>query len=73
MSIQIMSLDPADVNVERHTSDNVVKVVFEDYFSERNEKILSLIKNVNPIYVKAKGYLMQRSSNKELTQSNIFI
>jgi hypothetical protein len=42
MSIQIMSLDPADVNVERHTSDNVVKIVFEDYFTERNEKILGV-------------------------------
>ena len=71
MSVQIMSLDPADVNVERHSSDNVVKVVFEDYFTERNEKILSLIKDVNPIYVKAKGHLMQRSSDKELTQSKI--
>ena len=70
MSIQIMTLDPADVNVERHSSDNVVKTVFEDYFTERNEKILSLIKDVNPIYVKAKGHLMQRSSDKELSQSN---
>jgi hypothetical protein len=70
MSVQIMTLDPADVNVERHSSDNVVKTVFEDYFTERNEKILSLIKDVNPIYVKAKGHLMQRSSDKELSQSN---
>jgi hypothetical protein len=47
-------------------------------YKKRMRKMLmkstvGLIKNVNPIYVKAKGYLMQRSSNKELNQSNIFI
>ena len=72
MSIKVMSVDPVDIGVERHLSDFVVGKVFEDYFSERNQNILQSIKDVNPVYVRAKELLMQLANEKKLTQSKYF-
>ena len=69
MSIQVMSLEPSDIALERHMSDGVVKQIFEDFFADKNEKIHQAILNVNPLYVRAKGLLMKLSNDRQLTQS----
>ena len=69
MSIQVMSLEPSDIALERHLSDGVVKQIFQDFFADKNEKIHQAILNVNPLYVRAKGLLMKLSNDRQLTQS----
>ena len=69
MSIQVMSLEPSDIALERQLSDGVVKQIFEEFFADKNEKIHQAILNVNPLYVRAKGLLMKLSNDRQLTQS----
>jgi hypothetical protein len=70
MSIKMLSIEPVDIGADRHLSDSVIEQVFEDYFSDRNARTLQSIKDVNPVYVRAKERLMQLSNKKQLTQSN---
>jgi hypothetical protein len=72
MSIKMLSIEPVDIGAERHLSDSVIEQVFEDYFSDRNARTLQSIRDVNPVYVRAKERLMQLSNKKQLTQSKFF-
>jgi hypothetical protein len=72
MSIKLLSIEPVDIGADRHLSDSVVEQVFEDYFSDRNARTLQSIKDVNPVFVRAKERLMQLSNKKQLTQSKFF-